>query len=240
MTQGQEHILIVDDDVDIRDLTARFLRKHGYRVTTARSGREMRQALVNADIDLITLDLMLPGEHGLTICRELRATSSIPIVMLTAMGADEDRIVGLEIGADDYVPKPFNARELLARIKAVLRRRQPTAEKGSVARTKVVEFAGWRLDLIRRELVSGDGMVVDLSAGEYDMLLVFLEHPQRVLSRDQLLDMARSRTNSPFDRTIDMQVSRLRRKIEPEASESALIKTVRGAGYIFTSSVKRL
>ncbi len=229
------HLLVVDDDRDIRTLVAQFLTKHGYRVTAVRDGAEMMKALDGARIDLIVLDLMLPGEDGLSLCRRLRATSSIPIVMLTAMGEETDRIVGLEMGADDYLAKPFSPRELLARVKAVLRRvsaPQPVADGATVLR-----FEGWSLDLTKRELRSADGVLVQLSAGEYDLLVAFVEHPQRVLTRDQLLDLARGRTAVPFDRSIDVQVSRLRRKIEPDPAEPALIKTVRGGGYLFTPAV---
>lgn len=232
------HVLVVDDDSEIRDLLGQFLRKQGFRVTGARDGNEMRKVIGNGKVDLVVLDLMLPGDDGLKLCRELRSQSNMPIIMLTAAGDETDRIVGLEMGADDYMPKPFSARELLARIKAVLRR-VSTNGASKLGGTKIVKFADWRLDLVRRELQSPEGTVVDLSAGEYDLLLAFLEHPQRVLSRDQLLDYARSRVAAPFDRSIDVQVSRLRRKIESEAHPS-LIKTVRGAGYVFTIPVERL
>jgi two-component system, OmpR family, response regulator len=238
--EGGAHVLIVDDDREILDLVARFLRKHGYRVTGARNGIEMRERLAAADINLIILDLMLPGEDGLSLCREIRSRSLLPIIMLTALGEDTDRIVGLVMGADDYLSKPFNSRELLARVKAVLRRTAPEPGKLPTAKSeKTVEFAGWRLDLVRRELTSPEGAVTDLSAGEYDMLIAFIEHPQRVLSRDQLLDLARSRVATPFDRSVDVQVSRLRRKLERGHDGSALIKTVRGVGYIFTPAVER-
>ncbi len=233
------HILIVDDDREIRDLLARFLDKHGLRVSAAADGREMHRVLDGSRIDLIVLDLMLPGEDGLTLCRNLRAKSRIPIIMLTAMGEETDRIVGLEMGADDYLAKPFNPRELLARIKAVLRRAEqapPTAEADGGA---VLEFAGWTLDLERRELQRADGVMVPLSGGEFELLAAFATHPGRVLSRDQLLDLARGREAQPFDRSIDVQVSRLRRKIEALPQEPALIKTVRNGGYSFTPGVRR-
>jgi two-component system OmpR family response regulator len=238
--EGGAHILIVDDDPEILDLVSRFLRKHGYRVTGVRNGIETRESLAAASIDLVILDLMLPGEDGLSLCRDIRSRSSLPIIMLTAMGEETDRIVGLEMGADDYLPKPFNSRELLARVKAVLRR--TALAPGSVATAKsckAMEFAGWRLDLVRRELTSPEGAATDLSGGEYDMLLAFVEHPQRVLSRDQLLDLARSRIAMSFDRSVDVQVSRLRRKLERGRDGPALIKTVRGAGYLFTPAVER-
>jgi two-component system OmpR family response regulator len=229
------HILVVDDDREIRDLISRFLVKHGLRVTTARDGVEMMRILDAAAIDLVVLDLMLPGEDGLSLCRRLRATASLPVIMLTAMGEDTDRIVGLEMGADDYLPKPFNPRELLARIKAVLRRVNAlgaAAPKGDIAK-----FDGWTLDLGARRLNSPQGDEVELSTGEYDLLLAFATHPRRVLSRDQLLDLARGRSAAPFDRSIDIQVMRLRRKIEADPKEPRLIKTVRGGGYMFAAEV---
>lgn len=232
------HVLVVDDDEETGTLLGRFLHKHSYRVTTALNGAEMWKALAAEQIDLIILDVMLPGDDGLTLCRKLRETSQVPIIMLTAMGDETDRIVGLEIGADDYLPKPFSPRELLARAKAVLRRTSTTAPGGPTG--KAVKFSGWRLDLVRRELVSPDGAVTELTGGEYDLLVAFVEHPQRVLSRDQLLDLARGRTASSFDRSIDVQVSRLRRKLEGDPQRQTLIKTVRGAGYFFVPKVDRL
>ncbi len=237
--QGTQHLLIVDDDRHIRDLLTRFLRKHGYRVTTARDGREMRQALSDWGIDLVILDLMLPGEDGLTLCRRLRAESAIPIVMLTAMGEETERIVGIEMGADDYLPKPFNPRELLARIRAVLRRTRELPTRAGAPREAMLRFAGWTLDTTRRRLESPNGVVVELSGGEYDLLVAFAEHPQRVLSRDQLLDLSRGRAAVPFDRSVDVQVGRLRRKIEEDPKKPELIKTVRGGGYVFTPAVER-
>jgi two-component system OmpR family response regulator len=232
------HVLVVDDDREIRDLLKRFLTKHGYRITTVQDGKEMRRALADRQIDLIVLDLMLPGEDGLLLCRDLRAKSQIPVIMLTMMGEEADRILGLEMGADDYLPKPFNPRELLARMKAVLRRahRRPAPRRASGRR--LLYFSGWKLDVSLRRLVSPDGLVVDLSAGEFDLLVAFAEHPQRVLNRDQLLDLTRGRAEAPFERSVDMQVSRLRRKIETTPKEPQLIKTVRGGGYVFTAVVK--
>ncbi|MBT3305279.1 MAG: response regulator [Alphaproteobacteria bacterium] len=232
------HILVVDDDREIRDLLGKFLGQHGLRITTAADGLEMRKALEDWSIDLIVLDLMLPGEDGLTLCRNLRADSDIPVIMLTAMGEDVDRIVGLEMGADDYVAKPFNPRELLARIKSVLRRTQAMPDQRLPAGGAVVRFTGWSLDTDKRELHSADGVLVPLSSGEYELLAVFISHPGRVLSRDQLLDLARGREAQPFDRSIDVQVSRLRRKIEDDAKEPSLIKTVRSGGYMFTPTVE--
>jgi two-component system, OmpR family, response regulator len=202
----------------------------------------MMQVLDSSRIDLIVLDLMMPGEDGLALCRRLRAqpgpSGAIPIIMLTAMGEETDRIVGLEMGADDYLPKPFNPRELLARVKAVLRR-ATGLPVGSSAEpvNRGMTFEGWRLDIAKRELWSPDKVLVQLSAGEFDLLVAFAEHPQRVLTRDQLLDLARGRSAMPFDRSIDVQVSRLRRKIEPDPKEPTLIKTVRSGGYIFTPVV---
>ena len=236
------HVLIVDDDREIRDLLSRFLVKHGYRASAAPDGRAMRQELSASAIDLIVLDLMLPGDDGLSLCRELRAKSAIPIVMLTAMGEETDRIVGLEMGADDYLAKPFNPRELLARIRAVLRR--VPAPKGGLAGsrredgTHALRFAGWRLDLDSRELIRSDGVLVPLSSGEFGLLAALATHPGRVLSRDQLLDLSRGRDAAPFDRSIDVQISRLRRKIENDPREPQLVKTVRGGGYLFTPVVE--
>ena len=231
------HVLIVDDDVELRRLAGKFLRENGLKVSAAQDGRQMREALATETIDLVLLDIMLPGTSGLDLCRELRAHSGLPIIMLTARGSDVDRIVGLELGADDYLAKPFNPRELLARIHAVLRRMQAT---GTGAKTggHLLRFAGWTLDTRRRELLDPAGVVVDLSTGEYDLLLTFLEHPQRVLTRDQLMDAAKNRTATGFDRAIDIQVSRLRKKIEKDDGPD-MVKTVRGAGYFFSPDVER-
>lgn len=237
------HILIVDDHRDIRDLVGKFLIKHGMRVTQAADGAQMWDALASHRIDLIVLDLMLPGEDGLALCRRLRGEgSTVPVIMLTAMGEETDRVVGLEMGADDYVAKPFSSRELLARIKAVLRRMQvATANAGPATGEKeersLACFAGWTLDLARHDLHRPDGVVLPLSKGEYTLLVAFVERPKRVLSRDQLLDLARGRSAIPFDRSIDTQVSRLRRKMENDPASPTLIKTVWGDGYMFTADV---
>lgn len=236
---NKPHILIVDDDSEIRELLSRFLAKHEYRVTTASDGREMKKALDDWQIDLIVLDLMMPGEDGLSLCRKVRADSNMPVIMLTAMGEDVDRIIGLEVGADDYMAKPFNPRELAARIKAVLRR----AESGSVTgsggdKNGRYAFAGFELDPATRSLYR-DEEEIDITAGEYDLLIAFVSHPQRILNRDQLLDMAKGRSAIPFDRSIDVQVGRLRKKIEPDYREPTLIKTVRGGGYMLTTDVTR-
>lgn len=231
------HLLVVDDHREIRDLVSRFMIKHGFRVTTASDGREMRRALADNSIDLIVLDLMLPGEDGLVLCRHLRAQSNVPIVMLTAMGEEMDRIVGLEMGADDYLAKPFNPRELLARIKAVIRRSRTLPGEAPPPGRSIAQFENWRLDMRRRHLESHDGVVVALSTGEFNLLLAFVQHPQRVLSRDQLLDFTHGRKTEPFDRSIDAQVGRLRRKIEPDPRNPSLIKTEWGGGYVFTPEV---
>ena len=238
----QPHILVVDDDREIRDLVTRYLRQHGYRVRSAADGVQMRRELADWSFDLVILDLMLPGEDGLSLCRRLRAESDLPVIMLTAMGEETDRIIGLEMGADDYLAKPFNPRELLARIRAVLRRSSDRATAGAMGADidradAVLEFAGWKLDLASRELTSPDGVLTPLSAGEYDLLSAFVTHPRRVLSREQLIDMARGREALPFDRSIDVQVSRLRRKIEADPSRPTLITTVRGGGYMCTPTV---
>jgi two-component system OmpR family response regulator len=240
MDNTTPHILVVDDDREIRDLLTKFLMRHGLRVSAARDGAEMAKILDERRIDLIVLDLMLPGEDGLTLCRRLRESKSpVPIIMLTAMGEDTDRIVGLEMGADDYLPKPFNPRELLARIKAVLRRAQVAEESAAERSGTRIGFLGWTLDLASRDLHSPDGVMVALSAGEFGLLQVFVDHPRRVLSRDQLLDFARGRSAVPFDRSIDIQVSRLRRRIGDDAKDPQIIKTVRGGGYLFTPEVER-
>lgn len=278
--QVAPHVLIVDDDREIRDLLSQFLQKHGYQASTVADGTAMQQALEDSTYDLIVLDLMLPGDDGLTLCRQLRTNSAVPIIMLTAVGEDMDRIIGLEMGADDYVTKPFNPRELLARIKAVLRRNdllqqqltqqqhQPNFGQSypvqpqdaaiphspEMAPPPCFQFEGWILDVGKRELRtrppqsgpsandsphSSSGTLVSLTAGEFDLLLAFVEHPQRVLSRDQLLDYTKGYGAMSFDRSIDVQLSRLRRKIEDNPKAPVLIKTIRGGGYMFTPTVAR-
>jgi two-component system, OmpR family, response regulator len=232
-------ILVVDDDGQIRQLLAAFLRDNGFDVALARDGVEMREAIRLSPPDLVVLDLMLPGTGGLELCRELRRTSATPVIMLTARGDDTDRIVGLEVGADDYLAKPFNPRELLARIRAVLRRSGGEAGTPASARNGLM-FDGWRVDLLRRELTNPEGALVDLSGAEFDMLLAFLESPNRVLSRERLLETARNRQADVFDRSVDVLVSRLRRKLEGVSADTQpLIKTVRGAGYLFLPKVER-
>ena len=237
MNQGSPHILVVDDHSEIRDLLKRFLEQHGMRVSCARDGKEMKWLLDEREFDLLVLDLMMPGEDGLTLCRELRVKSRLPIIMLTAMGEETDRIIGLEMGADDYLAKPFNPRELLARIKAVMRRTQAEIQPVPEALTRDLRFDRWLLDINRRELVDEEGVGMSLSTAEFDLLKVFLERPQRVLSRDQLLDLARGREAVAFDRAIDTLVSRLRRKLERDPKNPELIKTIWGGGYLFAADV---
>ncbi len=237
--EGSPHILVVDDNREIRDLLSRFLVKDGFRVSTAADGTVMFKVLAESTIDLIVLDLMLPGDDGLTLCRRLRAESDIPVVMLTAKGEEIDKVLGLEMGADDYLAKPFSTRELLARIKAVLRRVQSLPAARGSSGVDVFRFAGWKLDAAKWELESADGVIVPLSTGEFDLLLALVHHPQRVLSRDQLLDLARGRAAVVFDRSIDTQVSRLRRKIEENPRDPKIIKTIWGGGYVFTPQVSR-
>lgn len=240
MNQGSPHILVVDDHSEIRDLLKRFLEQHGMRVSCARDGKEMKRLLDEREFDLLVLDLMMPGEDGLTLCRELRVKSRLPIIMLTAMGEETDRIIGLEMGADDYLSKPFNPRELLARIKAVMRRTQAESLPVPETLTRDLRFDRWLLDVNRRELVDEEGVGMSLSTAEFDLLKVFLERPQRVLSRDQLLDLARGREAVAFDRAIDTLVSRLRRKLERDPKNPELIKTIWGGGYLFAADVTQV
>jgi two-component system OmpR family response regulator len=231
------HVLIVDDDEDILSLLTQFLQNHSCTVAVARRGEEMFSLLGQQPVNVVILDVMLQGENGFDLCRQLRAKSSIPVIMLTAMSEHTDRVVGLEIGADDYLTKPFNARELLARIKAVLRRAE-VPHQPKEARPKL-SFGRWRLDIARRELRSDDNTLVFLSGGEFDLLLAFAEHPQRVLTRDMLLDLTRGETYAAFDRSIDVQISRLRRKLEADPKNPDLIRTVRNGGYIMMVPVLR-
>jgi two-component system, OmpR family, response regulator len=231
-------IMIVEDDREIRSLLADFLTREGYATVSAGDGAAMDRALLHTRPDLIVLDIMLPGEDGLSICRRLRARGRLPILMLTAKGEDIDRIVGLEIGADDYLPKPFNPRELLARIRAVLRRVDEPAEARMSRR---LGFGTLVADLDARSLVDADQSAVELTSAEFDLLACFLERPKRVLARDQLLDWTRGRTAEPFDRTIDVSVSRLRRKLaEADPKIASSIKTVRNGGYLFSADVRVL
>jgi two-component system OmpR family response regulator len=235
-----DHILIVDDDREIRELLGSYLEKNGLRASLASNGRQMQSLLEQETPDLIVLDLMLPREDGLVLCRDLRAGPwrSVPILMLTALGEEADRIVGLEMGADDYLVKPFAARELLARVRAVLRRTRmlpPNLQGGEPA--QFLHFGAWRLDTTARHLLDASGTMVALSGGEYRLLRVFLDHPQRVLTRDQLLNLTQGRRSDPFDRSIDLLVSRLRQRLMDEAREPRYIKTLRSEGYVFSAAV---
>ncbi len=233
------HILVVDDDREIRELLARFLERNRFRVTAVRDAREARRTLPNGYFQLVVLDLMLPGESGIDFARWLRSESNIPLVMLTALGEETDRIIGLELGADDYLPKPFNPRELLARIRAVLRRAGEPAGRGPDAPVRMLSFAGWVLEPTRRRLLNPDGAEVPLTGGEYDLLVALVDRANKVLTRDMLLDLLRGRQAGPFDRAIDVAISRLRRKMEDDGRHAQLIKTVRGGGYVLAAEVIR-
>lgn len=232
-----DHILIVDDDPEIRELLATYLGKNGYRVSMAGDGQQMWQSLEHNRIDLVVLDIMLPGDDGLTLCRRLRDMSNIPIIMLTARGEEMDRVLGLEMGADDYLAKPFNPRELQARIKAVLWRARNLMESRPEQGERF-HFSGWTLDTSARHLVAEDGVIISLSGAEYRLLRVFLDHPQRVLSRDRLMGLLEGRDWTPDERAIDIQISRLRKRLREDAREPQLIKTVRGEGYVLATRVE--
>jgi two-component system, OmpR family, response regulator len=236
--ESPDHILIVDDDAEIRTLLGTYLLKNGYRTSVAADGNAMWKVLEHNAVDLIVLDLMLPGEDGLTLCRRLRANADTPVIMLTARGEETDRIVGLEMGADDYLAKPFSPRELLARIKSVLRRFRSLPLNLRADEAREIAFAGWRLDTIARHLISAEGVVTSLSGAEYQMLKVFLSHPHRVLSRDQLMMMWKGHEADPLDRSIDIQVSRLRNRLHDDPAEPTVIKTVRGEGYVLAVPVE--
>ena len=231
------HLLVVDDDKELCLLLSKFLAEQGYRISIAHDGSAMAGILRGSRVDLVILDLMLPGEDGLALCRRLRSTSTLPIIMLTAMDEEVDRIIGLEMGADDYLAKGASPRELLARIRAVLRRAGAPESDIPAKRNRILEFGGWRLDVTQRQLFSPSSALVSLRAGEFDLLLALAERPQRVLTRDQLLDLSRGRTANNFDRSIDVQISRLRRKIEADSKTPALIKTVRNGGYVLAANV---
>ncbi len=234
-TQGR--ILVVDDDAEIRDLVAEYLTRNGYEVATARDGPAMRRALEAGAPDLVVLDLMLPGEDGLSLCRDLRASSDLPVIMLTARREEIDRIIGIEMGADDYLVKPFNPRELLARIKSVLRRtRSAPPARDEPQRLR---FAGWTLDGVARHLVDPDGVVVPLSGTQFRLLSAFVRHPGQVLDRDRLMDLTAGREAAPFDRSVDVQVSRLRQLLRDDGREPRIIKTVRNGGYVLAAAVER-
>jgi two-component system, OmpR family, phosphate regulon response regulator OmpR len=240
MSESKTKVLVVDDDARLRELLNRYLGEQGYNVRTVSNANEMNRLLARERYDLMILDLMLPGEDGLSICRRLRgASEDMPIIMLTAKGDDVDRIVGLEVGADDYLPKPFNPRELVARMQAVLRRRPPPAPPGAPsADTQIAEFGDFRLNLATRTLTKG-GEEVPLTTGEFALLKVLVQHPRSPLSRDKLMELARGREFGAFDRSIDVQISRLRRLVEPDPSKPAFIQTVWGFGYVFIPDGKK-
>ncbi|MEC4719356.1 response regulator [Noviherbaspirillum sp. CPCC 100848] len=237
--ENPQKILIVDDDREISTLLAEYLEKNGYRAVTAGDGKAMQKALQDHRIDLIVLDLNLPGEDGLTLCRNLRSHSATPVIMLTARGEPVDRILGLEMGADDYVPKPFEPRELFARIRSVLRRTQALPPNMQSSETQQIKFAGWTMDVTARHLINASGVVVALSGAEYRLLKIFLDHANRVLSRDHLLNLTQGRDADPFDRSIDLQISRLRQKLGDDARSPQIIKTVRNEGYVLATQVAK-
>lgn len=232
-----QNLLVVDDDAGIRNLLGEFLKQHGFQAFLATDGKAMRTILNRQSVDLVILDIMLPGEDGLSLCRQLRSESNVPIIMLTATGEEVDRIVGLEMGADDYVKKPFHPRELLARIKAVLRRAKNAMPQKANNENYIYRFADWTLNRGLRQLISPEKCEVILSAGEFALLIAFLERPQQILSRDQLLDLTKNRMADPFDRSIDIQISRLRRKLEENIKNPLIIKTVRSGGYVLSVPV---
>src|SRR4051794_4958373 len=232
------HILLVEDDREISALIARYLRANECRVSLAGDGREMDRLLSDARVDLIVLDLMLPGEDGLSLCRRLRQSSAVPILMLTAKAEEIDRIIGLELGADDYLAKPFNPRELLARIRAILRR-GAAAEAPNEDGTRRLHFAGWTLDISLRQVLSPEGARIAITGAEFDLLHALCLRPGRVLSRDQLLDLTQGRAAGPFERSIDVLVSRIRQKIEQDSRNPEIIRTIRSGGYLFTPEVTR-
>jgi len=231
-----QRLLVVDDDDELRALLQTYLGEQSFAVTTVADGPAMRAALAAENFDLVILDVMLPGEDGLALCRELRAKSRMPILMLTARGDELDRIIGLEMGADDYLPKPFHPRELLARIRSILRRVQELAGEGPA---RELNFNGWTLDLGARHLVGADGVAVPLSSGEFRLLQALAENANRVMSRDRLMDVLSGREAGPFDRSVDVMISRLRRRLGDDGREPEIIKTVRSEGYLFAAKVER-
>jgi two-component system OmpR family response regulator len=237
------HVLVVDDDPDIRSLIKEYLEEEGFRITTASDGAQMRKTLDDDPAHLIILDVRLPGESGLDLALQLRQSSEVPIIMLSEKDDVVDRVTGLELGADDYVPKPFHLRELLARIRSLIRRSEirgdGDVENGAASSESSLRFSGWRLDTRRRELRSPDGKPVELTAGEFNLLVAFVERPNRVVSRDELFDIVYNREGRPDDRSVDVQIGRLRRKIESDPRRPALIKTIRGLGYLFTAEIER-
>src|SRR5450756_855351 len=233
-----DHILIVDDDAEIRSLLGEYLRKNGYHAGVAANGKALWAALARGAPDLIVLDLMLPGDDGLTLCRKLRTDSDTPVIMLTARGEETDRIVGLEMGADDYLAKPFSPRELLARIKSVLRRTRSLPRNLCADDARAIAFAGWRLDTVARHLVSHKGVITSLSGAEFQLLKIFLSHPNHVITRDQLMLLSKGREAEALDRTIDIQVSRLRHRLGDDPADPQIIKTVRGEGYVLAVTIE--
>lgn len=245
------HILVVDDDRRIRDMLCLYLEEEGFNVAAAEDGDAMRRHMAENPVDLILLDLVMPGTDGLTLSRELRAESDIPIIILTGKGEPIDRVVGLEVGADDYITKPFHLREVLARVRTVLRRSAPQqvtqpqaqsnqSQSDSVSGNERLQFAGWRLDLVKRELLDPSGAETPLTTGEFNLLSAFAQRPNRPLDRDQIMDVVKGQDWQPFDRSIDTQIGRLRKKLETDPKNPQLIKTVRGVGYIFTPKVESL
>ncbi|MCB5189020.1 response regulator [Methylobacillus caricis] len=235
---NQDHILVVDDDHEIRELLTEYLRDSGFTVSEAANGREMWRLVNKEQIDLIVLDLMLPEEDGLSLCRELRAQDDTPVIMLTAKGTLIDRIVGLEVGADDYLPKPFDPRELLARIKVILRRIRPSREKAGADEYAYISFQGWRLDTQARQMFSPEGVIVSLGSSDYMVLRALLEHPNRPLSREFLIEHVYGKDSQAFDRSIDVCISRLRQHMESDTRNPTIIRTVRNAGYMLVSQVQ--
>jgi two-component system OmpR family response regulator len=236
----KDSILIVDDDPEIRQLLVGYLARNGFDALPASSGRDMWQMLDRHAVDLVVLDLMLPDADGLVLCRDLRAKSSVPVLMLTARGEEADRILGIEMGADDYLVKPFSPRELLARVKGILRRTRALPPNLKPDTQRCLAFAGWKLDTATRVLTGPDGVATPLSGAEYRLLRILLDHPNRVLNRDQLVELIHGREAEPYDRAIDVQVSRLRQRLQDDGRESRLIKTVRGEGYVLAAAVQGL
>lgn len=235
----QNSILLIEDDAEIGELIARYLENNGMAVAWVASGEALDEKLAEKSFDIIVLDLNLPGEDGLSICRRVSASSDIPIIIVTAKGEDVDKIVGLEMGADDYLVKPFNPRELLARIRAVLRRAEPQARGNDYSAKQTFHFLGWRMSLLAREVVSPTGTKVAMTGAEFDLLHAFCENPNRVLTRDQLINMTHGRTAGPFERSIDVLVSRLRQKLEKDPKSPFMIQTVRSEGYMLSAPVTR-
>ena len=237
------YILVVDDDQRVRDMLCRYLEQEGFSVTGVEDGVAMRRHLSDNPVDLVLLDLVMPGEDGLSLSREIRAESDLPIIMLTGKGEPIDRVVGLEVGADDYITKPFHLREVLARVRSVLRRSasRPVTESESNSGddSERVQFVGWRFDMVRRELRNPDGSPVPLTTGEFNLLSALIKRPNRPLDRDQIMDLVKGQDWQPFDRSIDTQIGRLRKKLEADPKDPQLIKTVRGVGYVFTPKVER-